>query len=198
MRKRLSTLFFMLCVAVYAAPAQTQTHEEYFPGRLVFSPEEEALYMQRYEKAQVRRASDEIYFDQEATIGAVGSTPLPAAVSSRRSISEQALDLAERYAEINNSNAFIVWRNGKIERETYFGGHTRASPIISHSLAKQVTAFAIGRALMLGNIASLDQPVAEYVTEWQGDAWREEILIRHLLDMRAGFLPQLRPRVRQT
>ncbi len=193
MRKRLSTLFFMLCVAVYAAPAQTQTHEEYFPGRLVFSPEEEALYMQRYEKAQVRRASDEIYFDQEATIGAVGSTPLPAAVSSRRSISEQALDLAERYAEINNSNAFIVWRNGKIERETYFGGHTRASPIISHSLAKQVTAFAIGRALMLGNIASLDQPVAEYVTEWQGDAWREEILIRHLLDMRAGFLPQLPP-----
>ena len=126
-------------------------------------------------------------------IGAGDWASLPAAAPAERTVSDAALQEAERYAEVNNSNAFIVWRNGKIERETYFGGHTRTSPINSFSLAKQVTAFAIGRALMLGNIASLDQPVADFVTEWRGDPRREEILVRHLLDMRAGFLPQLPP-----
>lgn len=193
MQGRLSLHSFMLCAVAFAGLAQAQTPEEFFPGRLMFSPEEEALYIQRYEKAQVRRTADEIYVDREAMAGADDWAPLPAAADAERTISAQALDGAERYAEINNSNAFIVWRNGKIERETYFGGHTRTSPINSFSLAKQVTAFAIGRALMLNNIASLDQPVADFVTEWQGDPWREKILVRHLLDMRAGFYPQVPP-----
>ena len=173
--------------------AQAQEPQPYFPGRLTFSAEEEAVYLERYEKAQVRRTADEIYIDQEAMIGAVDWTSLASASPAERTISEQALNDAERYAQVNNSNAFIVWRNGKIERETYFGEHTRTSPINSFSLAKQVTAFALGRALMLGNIASLDHPVADFVTEWRGDPRRERILVRHLLDMRAGFLPQLPP-----
>ena len=183
------------CGVAFAGWAQGQEGEEFFAGRLIFSPEEEALYMQRYEKAQVRTAAEEIYVDQEAMAGVADWTPLPAAAAAaaERTISERALDDAERYAGVNNSNAFIVWRNGKIERETYFGGHTRTSPINSFSLAKQVTAFAVGRALVLGDIASLDQPVADFVTEWQGDPRREKILVRHLLDMRAGFLPQLPP-----
>jgi CubicO group peptidase (beta-lactamase class C family) len=53
-----------------------------------------------------------------------------------------------------------------------------------------MTAVAVGRAIALGAIRSLDQPVADFVTEWRGDAQRERILVRHLLDMRAGFLPQ--------
>ena len=194
MQGRLSLHSFMLGAVAFAGLAQAQTPEEFFPGRLMFSPEEEALYMQRYEKAQVRTTAEEIYVDQEAMAGASDWAPLPAAAPGKRTILEQALDDAERYAEINNSNAFIVWRNGKIERETYFGDHARSSPINSFSLAKQVTAFAIGRALALGNIASLDQPVADFVTEWKGDPLREEILVRHLLDMRAGFYPQVPPR----
>lgn len=189
----LGAVALVCCAAAFTGLAQAQMPEEYFPGRLMLSPEEEALYMQRYEKAQVRRTADEIYVDQEAMGGVADWTPLPAAASAERTISEPALDDAERYAEINNSNAFIVWRNGKIERETYFGGHTRPSPINSFSLAKQVTAFAIGRALLLGDIASLDQPVADFVTEWQGDPRREKVLVRHLLDMRAGFFPQVPP-----
>lgn len=182
----------MACVAAFSA--QAQAPQPYFPGRLTFSPEEEALYRERYEKAQVRRTADEIYIDQEAMIGAGDWTPLPAVALAERTISDAALQEAERYAEVNNSNAFIVWRNGKIERETYFGVHTRTSPINSFSLAKQVTAFAVGRALMLENIDSLDQPVADFVAEWRGDPRREKILVRHLLDMRAGFLPQLPPK----
>jgi CubicO group peptidase (beta-lactamase class C family) len=48
----------------------------------------------------------------------------------------------------------------------------------------------VGRALSLGKIRSLDQPVADFITEWRGDPRRSKILVRHLLDMRSGFLPQ--------
>ncbi len=137
----------------------------------MFSPEEEALYLERLEKAKVRKAADEIYFDQEAIFGSDDWSPFPIAAPQEQTISESALQDAETYAATNNSNAFIVWRNGKIERETYFGNHTRSTPIISHSLAKQVTAMAIGRALLLGDIASLDQPVADFVTEWADDTF---------------------------
>jgi CubicO group peptidase (beta-lactamase class C family) len=53
-----------------------------------------------------------------------------------------------------------------------------------------MTAVAVGRALSLGKIRSLDQPVADFITEWRGDPRRSKILVRHLLDMRSGFLPQ--------
>lgn len=178
---------------VQSASAQTTSDTYFYPGILRFSPAEELEYLDRLAKAQVRVAPDDIYFDQEEMAGARDWAPLPAAAPGKRTISDAALDAAEAYAETNNSNAFIVWRNGKVERETYFGGHTQTAPFVSHSLAKQVTAFAIGRALMLGHISSLDQPVADFVTEWQGDPWREKILVRHLLDMRAGFLPQIPP-----
>ena len=70
-------LVLMVCAAVFFA--QAQAPQPYFPGRLTFSPEEEALYLERYDKAQVRRTADEIYIDQEAMIGAGDAPPLPAA-----------------------------------------------------------------------------------------------------------------------
>jgi CubicO group peptidase (beta-lactamase class C family) len=53
-----------------------------------------------------------------------------------------------------------------------------------------MTAVAIGRALALGKIRSLEQPVADFITEWRDDPRRSRILVRNLLDMRSGFLPQ--------
>jgi CubicO group peptidase (beta-lactamase class C family) len=117
-------------------------------------------------------------------------TPLPTAPAAERTIADEALAAAAAYAAANNSNAFMVWRKGRLEAEAYFGDHARATPVISRSLAKPVTAVAVGRAIALGHIRSLDQPVADFVTEWQGDARRSKILVRHLLDMRSGFLPQ--------
>lgn len=172
------------------AHAQLQKVDGFYAGELMFSADEEAEYLRRFERAQVREAADEIYFDQEVIEGVPDYEPLPTAAPNERTISEPALLDAFSYAATNNSNAFIVWRKGQVEMEAYFGKHQRESPVISHSLAKQVTAFAVGRALMLGAIDSLDQPVADFVTEWQGDARREKILVRHLLDMRTGFLGQ--------
>ena len=182
---------------VSVAHAQTsstlpQAADQFVPGKLMFSEAEERLYMERFQKGQAgqRSTANEAYDPQEAVPGAANWTPLPAASPDQRTISAEALAKAADYAAKNNSDSFIVWRKGKIEAEAYFGGHAKDQPVISRSLAKPVTAAAIGRAIVLGKIKSLDQPVAEIVTEWRADARKSKILIRHLLDMRTGFLPQ--------
>ncbi|MBM3513141.1 MAG: serine hydrolase [Alphaproteobacteria bacterium] len=162
------------------------------PGTLMFSEAEERLYLERFEKgrAGLRSSPSEAYDPQEPVPGDPDWRPLPQADAGRRTIAPEALAAARDYAAANNSSAFIVWRDGLIEDEAYFGGHAREMPVTSMSLAKPVTTVAVGRAIALGKIKSLDQPVADFITEWQGDPRRSKILVRHILDMRTGYLPQ--------
>lgn len=153
-----------------------------------FLPADEALYLKRIAAiSQVSGRGLESYDPLEAVAGA-RIKPLPRA--ARATISNDALHQAKHYASERNSSAFIVWRNGKVEAESYFNGFDTTRPIISKSLAKPVTALLIGRAIQLGYIKSLDQPVADFIIEWKGDKSREKMLIRHLLDMRTGMLMQ--------
>jgi CubicO group peptidase (beta-lactamase class C family) len=190
-----SLIIFTVLTASTAvsAQAQRQTVDQFYEGKLTFSPEEEGLYLKRYAQAINRVAEDELYTPLEAMAGAVGWKPLPVAKATERTISDDAIRQAVSYAAKNKSNALIIWRNGKIESESYFDGHSATKQINSFSLAKPVTAIAVGRAMMLGKIKSLDQPVADFVSEWKSDPRRSKILVRHLLDMRAGFLAQLPP-----
>jgi CubicO group peptidase (beta-lactamase class C family) len=181
-----------LAQAPQAGSTLPPTADRVYMGQLRFSEAEEALYLKRFKQQMegARGTAAEAYDIQEKITGAARWTPLPAAAPGARTVAGDALEAAARYAEANNSSAFIVWRKGKVELERYFGGNDRTTPIISMSLAKPVTAVAIGRAIALGKIKSLDQPIADFVTEWKGDARRERILVRHVLDMRTGFLPQ--------
>jgi CubicO group peptidase (beta-lactamase class C family) len=173
--------------------AQGQQPDKVVLGTLKFSAEEEAAYDRRFNlqrQSAGARGMDEWYDPQEAIPGVANFKPFPKAGEAERTIRAEALKAATDYAGAMNSDALIVWRNGKIETEAYFGAGAADKPIVSRSLAKPVTAAAVGRAIALGKIKSLDQPVADFVTEWKGDARKEKILVRHLLDFRSGFLPQ--------
>jgi CubicO group peptidase (beta-lactamase class C family) len=130
----------------------------------------------------------EAYDPVEAVPG--NPQPMARATPAQAGVSDEAVTQAKAYAQAANSNAFIVWRDGKIIDETYFQGWDADKPIISRSLAKPFMSVAVGRALALGKIKSLDQPVADYLTEWKNDPQRSKILIRHLLDNRTGLLAQ--------
>jgi CubicO group peptidase (beta-lactamase class C family) len=116
--------------------------------------------------------------------------PFARGLPATTGMDEAAIKSARGYAQANNSNAFIIWRDGKIVEESYFDGWNAQKPIISRSLAKPFMSVAIGRAIALGKIKSLDQPVADFLTEWKSDPQRSKILIRHLLDNRTGLLAQ--------
>lgn len=148
----------------------------------------EALYLKRYEEFFGGGVMGLNAYNPLITLpGAENAPVLP--VQTNPSISQDAIVSAIAYAEQMNSSSLMVWHQGALVSETYFGANARATPIISRSLAKPIASIAIGRALMEGKIDSLDQPVAEFFPEWQNDD-RSNILVRHLLDMRTGLLPQ--------
>jgi len=151
----------------------------------------EVVYQQRFDALFNAARSGlglETYEPLEAVRGAAAHQYWRVTPSGR--IDSAALAEARVYAERNNSSALLVWHEEALEAAVYFKGASEKDTVPSRSLAKPMTAVAVGRAIALGAIRSLDQPVADFVTEWRGDAQRERILVRHLLDMRAGFLPQ--------
>jgi CubicO group peptidase (beta-lactamase class C family) len=154
---------------------------------------DEALYLKRFQQLTAAFQTGlglELYDPLEPVPGAARHRPLPAASDAERTVSPEALERARAYAERNNSIALIVWRKGRIEAAHYFKGHDASRTFASRSLAKPMTAVAVGRAIALGHIRSLEQPVADFVTEWKSDPRRSKIRVRNLLDMRSGFLPQ--------
>jgi CubicO group peptidase (beta-lactamase class C family) len=166
-----------LCVALVATAASAAT------------PDDEALYHQRFEALMRGKGVLTDYAPLERVPGAARVTPLAAAAPAARSIQDDALAAAAAYAEANRSSAFIVWRDGMVQTERYFGTTDAATPLVSKSLSKPLTAIAVGRAIALGKIKSLDQPLTDFIPEWTGTP-KAAMRLRHLLDMRSGFLEQ--------
>lgn len=159
---------------------------------LRFSAEAEAAYRERYKRVYEQPPDNSSpgfrkRSPMEDVAGVAEFVPFPQATAP--TISADALKAAEGYAADRNTSALIVWRNGAIELETYSEGGSRQSLFASGSLAKPLSVLAIGRALALGQIRSLNEPAANYITEWQGTP-KAAIAVRHLLDMRSGLLPQ--------
>ncbi len=158
-----------------------------------YTAADEAVYTERFAQFEAAFKTGlglESYAPLEPVPGAARDRPIPEASAAQRSIDAEALRQAEDYAGRNNSTALLVWRRGKLESARYFGDANRTATFPSRSLAKPLNSVAVGRAIALGRIKSLDQPVADFITEWRDDPRRSKILLRHLLDMRSGLLPQ--------
>lgn len=156
-----------------------------------FSAAEEALYVARYEAQQSRAIKGGglgSYDPLEVVEGA--SSAIKLVTADVPSIAASTLDIATEYAAAMNSSALIVWKDGAIEKEAYFGAFDETSLINSKSLAKPLSSIAIGRAIALGHVQSLDQPAADFLFEWKDDPVKSQITLRHLLGMRSGLLAQ--------
>ena len=70
--------------------------------------------------------------------------------------------------------------------ERYAEGYGVEDLVTSWSVAKSIYSAAIGIAIDEGHIESLDQKASGFFDEWLGTN-KEDITIRNLLEMRAGF-----------
>lgn len=151
-------------------------------------PEWSALYRERLATWLKSQGPIPVYSPMEDVPGA-RDQPLRVAAVNDRGIDPAALAKASAYAQASQARAFIVWHKGEIQQADYFMGGDRTTPIVSKSLSKPLAAIAVGRAIALGKIRSLDQSAADYITEWRGSP-KAGITIRHLLQMRSGLLQQ--------
>lgn len=152
--------------------------------------DDEALYKQRI--AQSRGPGGELasYDTLEPVRGASRPRPLPVALPDRRSISAAALADAQAYAAANNSSALLIWQGGALQVAQYWGS-SPDQPLVSKSLAKPLAALAVGRAIALGKIRSVDQPASDFLVRWKGTA-KATITIRQLLNLTSGLGSRVR------
>ncbi len=111
---------------------------------------------------------------------------LAVAAEAERTVPPDALAAARDYAARNRSSSLLIWHRGRLQSADYWGGDA-ATPVNSRSLHKMLGGLLVGAAIRDGHIASLDDPVANYITEWQGTP-KAKITVRHVLQMSSGLM----------
>ena len=115
-----------------------------------------------------------------------GSYELPTAGPDELTVSAEALAAMQAYAREFGSHALIVVHRGVIQTEWY-GDHWAAGDLTqSQSMHKTLNAIFIGMAIEDGLIASVDEPIGQWLTEWADDP-RGAITLRQLLQMSSGL-----------
>ena len=112
-----------------------------------------------------------------ATVADVGGSP---------AMVERGIDRARTN---HRMRSLLVARNGRLVVEEYFGG-ARANTLHDvRSVTKSVVSALTGIALERGDIQSLDDPVADYLSSLVPDLDPDKgaITIRHLLTMTSGL-----------
>lgn len=97
----------------------------------------------------------------------------------------RAVDTLFTSADMGETRAVLVMRNGKIVAERYGPGYHENTRFVSWSMAKTVTAVMIGMLVADGRL-SLDGSVPIRAWQRSGDP-RGEITLRQLLQMRSGL-----------
>ena len=147
-------------------------------------------YLDRYfgmAVSQARGLSQQAeWYDPVDTVPGAADMPLPVADNADLSVDPAATEKARAYAAEKDSYGFVIWQGGKIQHASYFQGFDRTRLIASKSMAKMIVGLVIGRAIAQGHIASLDQPVSDFVTEWKGTP-KEKSTLRDFLQNSSGI-----------
>ncbi|MBD5468796.1 MAG: serine hydrolase [Lachnospiraceae bacterium] len=92
----------------------------------------------------------------------------------------------KRYRQVNS---VLVYRDGEILAESYYNGFAKESRNVIKSVAKSVMSICAGIALDKGLLASLDEPICRYISQFDEgrDPLHSAITVRHLLTMTSGI-----------
>lgn len=96
---------------------------------------------------------------------------------------------ALRWSQANRGVGLLVYLDGQLTFESYGTGLDKDTPYAISSGTKAFAACAAAVALRDGLITSLDELVADTVTEWKTDSRKSKITYRSLLSMSSGLEP---------
>lgn len=99
---------------------------------------------------------------------------------------EQCTANLDEFLASSNTTAFIVIKDDQILYENYFNGHNRESFSKVFSVTKSFTSALIGVAIDEGHIASIDDPIKQYLPELK---YKEvgTLTLKNLLKMDSGI-----------
>ena len=91
----------------------------------------------------------------------------------------------EQYLDLNRVAGILVLTHGRIALERYRYGNSERTRWMSMSVAKSITSTLVGAALAQHRIASLSDPVTQYVPSLSGSAY-DDVSVRDILMMSSG------------
>ena len=113
-------------------------------------------------------------------------------IPEKQGMDSAKLLIAEEFIQNRLPDAYslLVVKNGYLVFEKYYSYGSQEKYAVVHSVTKSVTSALIGIALDKGYLNSVDQKLVaffpEYITD-ESDPMKQEIRLRHLLTMSAGF-----------
>lgn len=125
---------------------------------------------------------DHTYFDNR-TIKTQMPQPWPMSTDYNKIKSTAVLDSIHLS---NQSIAYLIIKNDSIWFEEYYKGYSKESQTNSFSMAKSIISAALGKALELGYIKSLDEHVKNYLPTLKG-AYADQLTIKDLVTMQSGL-----------
>ena len=129
-------------------------------------------------------------------LATVDYTPLPGGDWGVSSPEKEGLDpdmIAELYynaSKLNTIYSLVVVKNGSLIAEGYFNKGSINQKFNLQSVTKSYASAIVGLAFDQGCLTDLDQPFLDYFPEYADqikDPRKEQITIRHLLEMRSGY-----------
>jgi CubicO group peptidase (beta-lactamase class C family) len=90
------------------------------------------------------------------------------------------------YLKEHKTVAFLIIQNDSIQYEQYFNGYDKSSIVASFSMAKSITSILIGCAIDDKSIASVQEPVTNYIPELKEHGF-DKVSIENLLQMTSGL-----------
>ena len=92
----------------------------------------------------------------------------------------------ENFLKEHETLAFLIIKNDSLYYENYFDGYSQKSVVPSFSMAKSVLSILIGMAIEDGYIASVHDPVTQYIPEMKSEKF-DQVTLEHLLQMTSGI-----------
>ncbi len=173
----LVVVFMVIGIPVVVLLAACLIYPPTYVFRVAGWGEADVADYQRFPARSVRASGKPYYFKQALDEGRI------------RSLFKQAgQDNLQAFLADTGTQAFLVIQDDTILYEGYFNGATRDSVVTSFSMAKSFTSALIGIAIAEGDIASVDDPITQYLPELaERDRRFAAITIRDLLRMSSGI-----------
>ncbi|MEW5941347.1 MAG: serine hydrolase [Chloroflexota bacterium] len=114
-----------------------------------------------------------------------GAAPTKAA-SNPNADPSAAFNAAAEYSEKAGGVSMLVWRNGETIFERYPRGSSASDAHVLHSGTKSFSC-AMAVSASTDGLLTLDERVADTITEWQGNPQKSQITIRQLISLSSGL-----------
>ena len=126
--------------------------------------------------------SDYKYFDNREIIA---SNPQPWLIHKQYN----QIEASEKLKEINQNRktkSFLVIKNDSIVFEKYYDGYSDSSISNSFSVTKSIVVSMLWKAIMLGDIKGIDQPVSDFFDEYKVGL-ASKLTVGNLASMSSGM-----------